>query len=351
MKALLIGNFLSATKGTRGVCEDLALQLQTAGWQVSTASAHPSRLRRLMDMVSVTWRQRTEYNVAQVDVFSNLSFIWAEVVCALLKLIRKPYVLTLHGGGLPEFARRWPTRVRRLLGSAEIVTAPSRFLIEQMSIYRDDLILQPNPLDLSGYQFHPREHPQPQLVWLRAFHEIYNPTMAPRVLAFLLADFPNLRLTMIGPDRHDGSLQATKRIAERLGVRDRIVFSGKVAKERISDWLNVGDIFLNTTNIDNTPVSVLEAWACGLCVVSTNSGGLPYLLKDEEDALLVSPNEPLAMAAAVRRCLRDHQLAEKLSRNGRRKAEEFDWSILRPRWHQLLTAASTRQRMVKFLRP
>lgn len=344
MKALLIGNFLSATRGTRGVCEDLAIQLRAAGWQVSTASNQPGRLRRLMEMISVTWRMRREYNVAQVDVYSNLSFIWAEIVCALLRFVGKPYVLTLHGGGLPVFARRWPKRVSRLLQSAEVVTAPSRFLIEEMSAYRQDLVLQPNPVDLSAYDFHLRDHPQPSLIWLRAFHEIYNPTLAPRVLALLAEEFPNARLTMIGPDRHDGSLAATKQLAAELGVQDRILFSGRVPKQKIAGWLNAGDIFLNTANVDNTPVSVLEALACGLCIVSTDSGGLSYLLKDGHDALLVPANDPQAMATAVRRCLRNRGLAEELSRHGRRKAQEFDWSVLRPRWHEILTVASAKGR-------
>jgi glycosyltransferase involved in cell wall biosynthesis len=104
--------------------------------------------------------------------------------------------------------------------------------------------------------------------------------------------------------------------------------------------MNRGDIFLNTTNVDNTPISVIEAMACGLCVVSTNVGGLPYLLENEEDALLVAPGDPEAMATAVRRLLTDAELAERLSRNARRKAEQFDWSVILPRWQALLRLAA-----------
>jgi glycosyltransferase involved in cell wall biosynthesis len=103
-----------------------------------------------------------------------------------------------------------------------------------------------------------------------------------------------------------------------------------------------GDIFLNTTNIDNTPVSVLEAMACGLCVVSTNVGGIPYLLEHEHDALLVPPNDPQAMATAVHRLLNEPDLAERLSRNARQKAAQCDWSIILPQWEALLTSVMTR---------
>jgi glycosyltransferase involved in cell wall biosynthesis len=102
---------------------------------------------------------------------------------------------------------------------------------------------------------------------------------------------------MIGPDKGDGSFEETRQIAAELGVMSRISFPGPVLKTETPAWLDQGDIFLNTPEVDNTPVSVLEAMACGLCVVSTNVGGLPYLLENEADALLVPPNSVEGMAA------------------------------------------------------
>jgi glycosyltransferase involved in cell wall biosynthesis len=109
-----------------------------------------------------------------------------------------------------------------------------------------------------------------------------------------------------------------------------------VSKSAVPDWLNRGDIFLNTTDVDNTPVSVLEAMACGMCVVSTDVGGLPYLLEDGRTALLVPPDDPLAMARAVRRLLERPELSEHLSRSARQAAEAFQWGAILPRWEALL---------------
>jgi glycosyltransferase involved in cell wall biosynthesis len=333
---LLVGNFLSGAGFTRGVCEDLAERLAQAGWPVITTSHKPARLPRLVDMMATAWKHRHEYAVAQVDAYSGPSFLWAEVVCWVLRRAGKPYVLTLHGGALPAFARRWPGRVRRLLRSAAVVTTPSHYLREQMRPYRSDLRLLSNPLDIGRYPFVLRQRPQPCLVWLRTFHHIYNPTLAPRVVALLAQEFPDVHLTMVGPDKGDGSLQATQRLAAELGVADRIAWPGGVPKADVPVWMSQGDIFLNTTNVDNTPVSVLEALACGLCVVSTDVGGIPYLLEHEEDALLVPPDDAEAMAAAVRRVLTEPGLAERLSRNARKKAEGFDWSVVLPQWERLL---------------
>ena len=141
---------------------------------------------------------------------------------------------------------------------------------------------------------------------------------------------------MIGPDRGDGSRQAVEQAIETLGVAERVMLVGGVPKTEVPQWLNKGDVFINTTNIDNTPVSVIEAMACGLCVVSTNVGGIPYLLKDHHDSLLVPSADENAMAAAVRSILIDTNLSKRLSQNARASVEPFDWSIILPEWENLL---------------
>jgi len=163
---LIVGNFLSAAGYTRQVCEELAERLQRAGWRVITTSHKPNRFARLVDMVATAWRRRHEYDVAQVAVFSGLSFLWAEAVCWILRSAGKPYILTLHGGNLPEFAHRYPERVRRLLKSAAAVTTPSRYLLERMKEYCSNIRLIPNALDLSHYPFRLRRRAQPRLIWL-----------------------------------------------------------------------------------------------------------------------------------------------------------------------------------------
>jgi glycosyltransferase involved in cell wall biosynthesis len=336
---LLVGNFLSETVTYGSVGEDLARRLAERGWKVTMTSRYLNRLRRIVDMVLTTWKQRHHYEVAHLDLFSGFAFVWAEAVSVVLRWLHKPYALTLRGGGLVEFAASHPVRVKRMLDSAAAVAAPSRFLLSQMQQYRQDILLLPNPLEIGHYAFTVRATPRPRIIWLRAFHEIYNPTLLPATLVEL-ADYPDFEVLMVGPDKGDGSLDRTREKAVALGVANRIQFTGPVPKRDVSSWLNRGDIFLNTTNIDNTPTSVLEAMACGLCVVSTNVGGIPYLLEDQVDSLLVSPNNPVAMAAAVRRILTEPGLAERLSTNARRKVEQFEWSRILPQWEQMLSRLS-----------
>lgn len=341
-RVFLAANFLSAEGGSRSVVEDLCDRLRREGYEVLTASPYRGGLRRGAHILLTAVRRRREYDLAVIDLYSGRAFLIGEALSLVLRILRRPFVLALRGGALPEFAARHARRVRRCLARAEVVAAPSPYLLEGMRFLHDDLRLLPNPVSLGAYEFRLRSRPRPRLIWLRSFHEIYNPTLAPKVLAALACDFPDATLTMVGRDKGDGSRQRTEREAESLGVAGRITFPGGVLKREVPEWLNRGDIFLNTTDVDNTPVSVIEALAAGLCVVSTNVGGVPYLLEDGRDALLVPPGDAPAMAAAVRRILTDRPLAERLSRNARRKAEQFDWSLIMPQWQSLLQAAATK---------
>jgi glycosyltransferase involved in cell wall biosynthesis len=142
----------------------------------------------------------------------------------------------------------------------------------------------------------------------------------------------------VGPDKGDGSLGVTQAEAARLKLADRIEFTGRVPKRELAAAIHRGDIFINTTNIDNTPVTVLEAMACGACVVSTNVGGIPYMVQHGENGLLVPPDNAEAMAGAIGRILEEPELAARLSRNGRNTTEQIDWPRILTRWVDLLSS-------------
>jgi glycosyltransferase involved in cell wall biosynthesis len=201
---------------------------------------------------------------------------------------------------------------------------------------RPDLMLVPNGLDLARYRFREPQSPLRHLVWLRAFHEIYNPVMAIEVLGRVRKEHPDVHLTMIGPDKSDGSLKKAKDAARKLGVEKAVAFLGAIPKQEVPSHLAQADIFLNTTNFDNTPVSVLEAMASGLPLVSTDVGGIPYLLQENETALLVPAGNVEAMTQAVARLIEEQSLAQRLALASYHKASGFDWKVVLPQWEHLL---------------
>jgi glycosyltransferase involved in cell wall biosynthesis len=336
--AFFVGAYPVPDHGSRGISEDLCARLSSAGWQMRIVSRHPNRIARVLEMLWASWRDRHRYRVAAVDLYSGAAFYWAKAVCGVLRLVGKPYVLMLHGGNLPKFAASRQKSIRKLLVSAVAVTTPSPYLREQMQAYRKDIQVLSNGISIGSYPFRVRRQGARRLTWLRAFHEIYNPMMAVQVMALLKQEFPDIHLTMIGPDKGDGSFEKTRREAERLCVVENLTLMGGVRKEEVPERLAEGEIFLNTTRVDNTPVSLLEAMASGLSVVSTNVGGIPYLVRAEHEALLVPSDNAEAMAKAVRRIIIEPELSRRLSYNARLKAEQLDWSVILPQWEKLLTA-------------
>ncbi len=340
----MIGNFLSAQRGTKGISETLAELLRSRNWNIITSSSYSHRLFRLMDMLWTTWNKRKDYDFAKVTVFSGDAFTWAEAVCHLLHLIHKPVILSLRGGKLPIFALHSPDRVRRLLAGADLVVTPSVYVKKELSQYRPDILHLPNGLDIENYSFRRRTNPQPKLCWLRAFHDIYNPTLAVEVTALLKETFPDVCLTMIGPDRNDGTLKASQQLILQKNLQANVVIAGQVSKADVPAWLTRNDIFLNTTRFESFGVAVMEAAAAGLPIVTTNVGELECIWAQDLDALLVPSDDAPAMAQAVRRLLTEPDLARSLSQNARKKAEQYDWSVILPQWESLFRQLSPARR-------
>ncbi|HEY6990108.1 MAG TPA: glycosyltransferase family 4 protein [Bryobacteraceae bacterium] len=333
---LIVGNFLSASGGNRGVCEDLAERLEGLGWRVVATSRRVGRYERAADILYTAWDRRREYVIAQIDLFSGPAFFWALALGWLLRRLGKPYILTLHGGNLPAFSRHWPRVTGWLLRRACAVTAPSGYLADALRTLRPDIEILPNAIDLAAYPFRWRKRAAPRLVWVRAFHEIYDPELAVRTLAILAPEFPDIRLLMAGPDKGDGSCERTQALARALGVAPRLEYAGRIPKNAVAAWIDRGDIFLNTSKIDNHPVTLLEAMACGACVVSTRPGGVAYLAEAGVDCLLAAVGDAEGLADAIRNLLRRPELAANLSRQARLHVESCDWPAVAARWHSLL---------------
>lgn len=338
LRVLQVGNFLSARGYTVQFVEELSDRLEQDGWHIIRASDQVNKVSRLASILSRIFVNRKNFDAAHITVYSGAAFVWAEAAAGMLRVLRKPVVLSLHGGNLPSFAERWPGRVSRLLNSADLVIAPSGYMRNAMLKFRKDILLIANPVDTRLFAYRHRENVRPRLVWLRSFHETYNPTLAAQVLSLLVREFPDMTLTMAGPDKGDGSFQRVKETARELGVERNIVFTGRLDNKEVPGFLSNADIFVNTTNVDNTPISVLEAMACGLCVVTTNVGGIPYLLEDENEALLVERNDPASMAGAIRRIVTEPDLARRLSQHARRKAEQCDWQKVLHEWKRVFTS-------------
>lgn len=318
--------------------EILAELLHSEGYPVRVTSTIPSRLPRLLDTLACLARWSRSIDIAIVSIFSGKAFVVADAATQLVRAMRKPLILVLHGGALPEFQRRHPDWMRRVLRRGSIVVAPTEYLARQARYLGVNAEVIPNVIEIENYPYQMRAGVQPRLLWMRTFHKIYNPAMAVDVLTTLRPFAPEATLTMAGQEK--GQLERVRHELRTRGLEESVRFPGFLGLEGKQREFADHDIFLNTNRIDNMPVSLLEAAAFGLPIVSTDVGGIPDVFVNEETALLVSNEDSSAMADAVRRLLDDPELSARLSRNARRLAESCSWTTIRHRWEVLLARAS-----------
>lgn len=332
---LYLGNKLSHHGFTKGVIETLGPQLEREDYSVSYAGTKKNIIFRMFEMLIAVFRNRKTVDYVLIDTYSSTAFWYAWLSAMFCRLFNIKYIHILHGGSLPDRLKRSKWFCDRIFMYSYANVAVSGYLKYYFEKAGYQAIMIPNNIDIAQYPFKRRTTLKPRLLWVRSFHRQYNPNMAADVLAMLLKDYADAELCMVGPDK-DGSMQEFKNYCNQLGITEHVKVTGLLSKP---EWLTLSedyDIFINTTHVDNTPVSVIEAMALGLPVVSTNVGGLPFLLEDGQDALLVNKGDAEAMYKAVKDIIIDQALATEIAGNARAKAESFDWENVKEKWLKLL---------------
>lgn len=333
-KLVYVGNNLKKSSTT--VMQTLSAGLVGEGYQVVMASSQPNKILRLLDMLRTIYKHRKTADYVLIDTYSTLNFYYAYVSAKLCKQLNLKYIPVLHGGKLPERLQRSKKMSDSIFNNALSNVAPSGYLkdaFEECGYTNIEFI--PNAIDIENYPFKKRNEFNPKLLWVRSFSNLYNPTLAIEVLIGLKNRYPHAKLCMIGPPKDDSHKDVLELI-EKNNLHEDVELTGLLSK---SDWHDKSkrfDVFINTTNYDNTPVSVIEAMALGLPVVSTNVGGIPYLIEDKQQGLLVEKESADQMITAVSEIIDNQELGVFLSNNARELVAEFDWKSVRNKWKALL---------------
>jgi glycosyltransferase involved in cell wall biosynthesis len=300
------------------------------------SSSHlQSKLARLYDTIFTVISRREEYDLAIVPLFGTWpSFVWQEIITRLLKILRKKIVLRILGGSIPERTDKGAQRFIKALKRADELVAPSNYLSQYFEEKGFFVNIIENPIDLSKYVFHCKETMRPRIIWMRAFTEIYNPEMAIRVAKRLSEKFSDFQMVMAGKD---GPLTAViKKMAEKNGLSGRIIFPGYINMQEKEKFASEYDIYICTNRIDNAPVSLIEFMSFGLAVVSVNTGGIPYLIEDGHNGLLVDPDDDEAMFKKICLLIENPSLARSIRSNAYQFARQYDEKNIIHKWKALM---------------
>jgi glycosyltransferase involved in cell wall biosynthesis len=287
-------------------------------------------LFRLVPYVARLWRCAGEAQL--LHVMANSGWSWHLFAVPAIWIGRArgvPVMVHYRGGEAPAFLERSVHLVRWSLRAANLLVVPSGFLREVFGRYGIHSEALPNVVNVARFAGTARRaRDAPHIVVTRNLEPIYDIGTALRAFARVRDQFPLARLSVAGGGPERESLAS---LASALGVAEAVDFTGPLDRDQVADLCRSADVLVNPSLADNSPNSVLEALACGLPVVSTRVGGVPYIVRDGVSALLVNPRDDAAMAGAVMRVLRDENLASSLRAGGTAAVQQHTWEHVRPR--------------------
>jgi glycosyltransferase involved in cell wall biosynthesis len=325
---------------------------EVSAWLVPVNPQPPSALRWLMRIKYVRtivtqllywpllFRELARADVVHVFSASYSSFLVSPLPALLVaRWLGRPVVLNYRSGEAPDHLKRSGI-ARRFIAGVDRNVVPSQFLVDVFAQYGIGAEIVPNLVDMDLFRYRDRPVLQPRLLSTRNLGYPYNVACTLRAFELVQREHPDATLTLVGAGSDEAALRT---LARDLALRG-VTFAGAMAPDAIASQYASHDIYLQSPDIDNTPTSVIEAFASGLPVVSTCSGGVPVLVADGEQGLLAPIGDHQALAAHVLRLLAEPGLGHRLARNAHAAAAAYAWPAVRAKWLRAYTSVGASKR-------
>ena len=256
--------------------------------------------------------------------------LWTIPALLLGRLYGKKIIVNYRDGQAEQHITGWRT-AKPTLRLADRIVTPSGFLVDVFGRHGIQARSIFNIIETSRFRYRKRRKLRPVFMTNRILEPLYNVDCILRAFAIIQARYLEASLTIA----HDGVCRpALEKLAQDLHLRNTR-FIGRVPHDRIPELYDSADIYLTSPNIDCMPGSLLECLASGLPVVATKAGGIPYIVKDRETALLVDINDHEALAARCIELLEDERLVEQLTDRGLEEVKRYHWAPVRDQWFEL----------------
>jgi glycosyltransferase involved in cell wall biosynthesis len=285
-------------------------------------------------------RQLARADVVHIFSASYSSFLLAPLPAMLVaQAFERPVVLNYHSGQAADHLER-STIARTTLAHVACNVVPSPFLAEVFARFGLPATVVPNIVDLDRFAFRERRPLRPRFLSTRNLGDPYNVACTLRAFRAIQDRCSDASLTVVGSGPEEAAL---RQLAAELRLSN-VRFAGRVHPDEIADVYAHHDIYIQTPDIDNMPLSVIEAFASGLPVVSTEAGGMPDILRHGCHGLLAPVNDHEAVAREALNLLDAPELARRLAHNARATCESYTWTSARERWLQVYRHAAAAAR-------
>lgn len=335
---LILGVFVgekSEKQNIRSAEDRIAAMLRHNNIAVISSSSAAGRAKRFVHHIYTIISKRKAYDVAVVPLFGTTpAFILQEMITRLLKVFGKKIVLGIHGGSIQQRVEQGANRFYTAMNRADLLYAPSGYFGTYFKEKGYKIHIIENPVELSVYRFCPKKNIRPRILWMRAFSDIYNPLMAVRVAKRLAEKYSDFEMVMAGKE---GPLShAVKSMSKEIGLGNKIVFPGYINVQQKQAFAEAYDIYICTNKIDNTPVSFTEFMQLGLPIVSVNIGGIPFMLQDGLNGLMVNDDDDEAMFHKIDMLINNNSLAQSIIANAYDYVQQYDEVHVMKKWDVVL---------------
>lgn len=269
------------------------------------------------------------FDVIHIFSASYFSFLLAPAPAMVVaKLFGKKIVLNYHSGEAEDHLQRWPRTSIPLLKKADEIVVPSHYLVRVFSRFGFAAKAIFNVIDFDQLKFRPRSRLRPVFLSNRNFEAHYGVDIVLRAFAIIQERFPDASLKVAG---NGPCRESLLKLAGELKLNN-VEFVGMVERGRMAELYNEADCFLNGSRIDNQPLSLLESFASGLPVVTTNAGGIPDMVTDGVTGLIVEMDDYAALARSAIDLIEKPELVEQLVSEGQKECQRYTWEAVRSRW-------------------
>lgn len=288
---------------------------------------------RLIPYLARLWRSSSRVDLYHIMANSGWSWhLFAAPAIWMAKIAGKPVIVNYRGGEAEAFFDKALAWVKPTMDQADAIIVSSDFLGAVFGKRGWHARIVPNIIDMDRFGAAPRPVSAsplaPRILVARNLEPIYDNETALRAFRIVKRSFPAARLVIAG----SGPLRkALEMLTAELGVKRDVTFAGRVENDDMAKLYREADLVVNPSLADNMPISILEALACGVPVVSTNVGGIPKLVEHDKTAVLVPPQRPEEMANAILAVLSDPVKASRLRAAGTESVCQYTWPKVRLR--------------------
>ena len=289
--------------------------------------------------VTTLFAQVRKYDVVHIFSASYFSFVLAPTPAILIsKLFRKRVLLNYHSGEADDHFRRWPSAIKTIQLADELVV-PSEYLVKVFADFGLKAKAINNLIELDDFTFRERRQLRPRFLTNRNLETHYGVDCVLRAFAKIQKTYPDASLTIAGTGSQLASLQA---LAEELGLQNT-VFVGRVEPDSIYAQYDAADVYLNGSRIDNQPLSILEAFACGIPVVTSDAGGIPEMVADCITGFVVQVDDHESMAATALSVLEKRDDTVRITRMAFDECQKYSWQSVGEQWNEMYSSLTEGQ--------